>query len=244
MSCVELFRDDRFAVSEMPPGFGSRVASSLRQAREIRLQKLGEKDSAWTAKYIERRFPEFGSVQDTDVVGLAGEMVCEMYHVECKHRGLFYAKWKEAGTSKSRGVDLLVEEAGRLLSVECKHAHSPRSAGSESGLLQALKRGMADHSFHRTQEFLLDMYRVASERARRLRAEGSDTSQERARMRAVKGALAGGFDSEVDLVADRERAGAADFARLGSKVARIRPAQPGTGALLLVGRLHEVTEAA
>ena len=243
MSCMELFRGDRFIVSEMPPDSSSRVASSLKQARNIRLQEISEENQVWMAKYVKgRRFPKCGSGQDTDVIGLAGEIVCEMYHIECEHQCLFYAKWKESGTSKSNGVDLLVEDAGRLLAVECKHAHSPQSTGKESGLLRAIKTGMMEHSDQRTRGFLTERYRVMIKRARQLDAEGSDAAQTLRKARVLKSALVGGFDSQVDLAADKNRAGAVDFARLGSRVAAIQPARQS--ALLLVGGLHEITEAA
>ena len=240
-----MFSDGGFAVSEMSTGPGS-VESSLRKAQEIRLQKIREGRSSWGRRYIEGfRAPECGSGTDTDALGLVGEIVCEMYHEECKRQDLIYAKWKDGGTSKSNGVDLLFEDAGRILSVECKHVHSPRSVGDESRLLAAIKTGMREHAGYRTKAFLAERYRIMSKRVRELQAEGSDASQTRRKIRVVKSALGGEFDSQVDLAADRERACAADYAKLGSRVAEARPAGSGVRALLLlVHKLHEAAEAA
>ena len=71
MPCEE-FSNGGFAVYEMRTGPGS-AESSLKKAREIRLQKIREGRSSWRRRCAERfRAPECGS-------GVRALLVCKLY---------------------------------------------------------------------------------------------------------------------------------------------------------------------
>ena len=251
MSCVELFSGHvygcKFAVEQMHVDSGiTHVRERMEKIREIQNRKVVEKHAAAAHKYLDEfvvSCPALG--KSTDMIGLVGEMICETYHERCKRQVLFYAKWRETGSSRSNGVDLIFEESGRLSVIECKHVHSRQSAGKESRLLEAIRTGMREHSYYRASVFLAARQRVLSKRIRGLEAEGSDTFQEHRKISVIKRALDDGFESQVDLAVDREDCGVADYAEFGSRSDKIQPAgERNRALLLLVDELHAITEAA
>lgn len=250
VSCAEVFSGHvygcRFTVEEMYMDSGiTHVRECMKKILEIRDRKVFEKPSTAAYKYLDEfvvSCPTSG--KSTDAIGLVGEIICETYHEKCKQQALFYAKWRETGSSRSNGVDLIFEESGRLSVIECKHVHSRQSAGKEPRLLEAIRTGIKEHSNHRASVFLAARQRILSKRIRELEAEGADTTQTRHKISTIKRALDGGFESQVDLAVDREGCGVEDYARFG-KSARIQPAnERNRTLLLLVDELRAITEAA
>lgn len=248
MSCVEVFGysadGHRFSVSKMQLDAG--VAPCLEKAREIVRQKTRGKSASGVSKSLEGLGVATHSYGDsTDVIGLVGEIVSEIYHKECKHQALFYAKWRETGTSKSNGVDLIFEDSGRLLIIECKHMHSPQSTGRESKLLEVVRGGITEHSHGRALRFLIARKMLLRKRVRELEAEGTDASQTLQKISKIESAVDGEFHSQVDLVVDGERSVAVDGEEFRSKLSKSWPANTRIhAAVLLVDGLYEATEAA
>lgn len=251
VSCVELFNGHvygrEFTITNMRIDSSIiHVRKCIEKIRDTKNRKAFEKDPTAVYKYLtEFTLSHPRSGKSTDMIGLVGEIVCETYHEKCKQQTLFYAKWRETGSSKSNGIDLIFEEANKLLVVECKHIHSRQSANKKSRLLESIRAGIVEHSGHQASVFLAARHRVLSKRIRELGAEGSDTSETQQKISVIKKALSGGFDSQVDLVVDRERGGVGDYAMFGSKSSKIWPANERSRALLLlVDELYAITEAA
>ena len=63
-----------------------------------------------------------------DTVGLVGEMLCEELLPRLGIGAPFHVKWRESGSSLTRGVDLVFGKGDRLCACESKHLHSSSSS--------------------------------------------------------------------------------------------------------------------
>lgn len=107
-------------------------------------------------------------VGKNDMKGLVGEIVAEAVLAECGFGEPFYSKWRYAGTSASKGIDIVMRK-GDLLSVnESKHLHTlrPERGGAASGVSDAIAAAFRQTSDCHTREWLLWLRRRCVEAAR------------------------------------------------------------------------------
>ncbi len=244
----------RFEASEMSLGLedADGLSSVVEEALRIKRQKALEEDSTALSSLLKdyNALPSehAESVDADDAVGLLGEAASEMHHVKCRKHTPFYIKWRDTGTSKSSGIDLIFEHAGRLVAVECKHPHASvsRSGYKASTMLRAIRRGLWSHNDARTCTFLTRLYERYLRQKRLLDAGREDSSRVAGRMATIKRCLMeDGVCEEVVLVADKTHALGADHAafmsrlRLGQFLTRSNRV---SALLLFVAGLHEITE--
>ena len=251
--CNELFahsdKGRRFAAYDLRFEYERSVRSAVEQARRTRLQRDRDRDGSFLMGYLGARVPSPKGptpVDRDDLDGLLGEIVSELYHTKAGDVP-FYAKWRDTGTSKSRGVDLIVERDGGLSSIECKHTHvsAARSTDTAQTLLRVLRRGLSQHTDTRTSMFLASLYIRYGNQIRLLDASDMDARQVRKKMETIRRCLQqNDIQGDVDLVADNRYAGI-DYAEFESRLGltQLNPSFGRVTALLLfVGGLYEIRE--
>ena len=103
-----------------------------------------------------------------DMKGLVGEIVAEAVLVECGFGEPFYSKWRHAGTSASRGIDIVMRKGDMLLVSESKHLHAPRlgKGGAAPGISAAIAAAFRQNGDRHTRDWLLWLRRRCVEAAR------------------------------------------------------------------------------
>ncbi len=72
-----------------------------------------------------------------------------------------YVKWRETGTSKSKGLDLVFHKNDQIYSIECKHPHESlhnQNNDTTKIISTTVDRGFDSHDDHRTAEFMTKLY--------------------------------------------------------------------------------------
>lgn len=106
-------------------------------------------------------------ISAADLKGLVGEIVAEEVLEACGYGEPFYSKWRHAGTSASKGIDIVMRK-GAVLSVnEPKHLHALRPGrGASSGVSAAIAAAFRQSPDRHTREWLLWLRRHCVEAAR------------------------------------------------------------------------------
>jgi hypothetical protein len=109
------------------------------------------------------------SINDrNEITGLIGEMVIEQYLTTGGYGVGFYSKFRKKGTSKSKGIDLINNNDGKLILIECKHPHEP-IAQIVSNFESAIS-GVIDNSYmpctHENNAIRLAAMRIEFEQSR------------------------------------------------------------------------------
>ena len=132
------------------------------KALDIKKQKIEEKNSSFYIDYLQSNdIPnvEYSSKLDyDDMMGLIGEIISELHQTNSTKKDPLYIKWRETGTSKSKGLDLVFHENDRVYSIECKHPHESLMKIENKKLTSVVKTingGLVTHTDERTLEFLV-----------------------------------------------------------------------------------------
>ena len=239
----------RFAAYDLRFGYERSVRSAVEQARRTRLQRGRDRDGSFLMGYLGARVPSPkgpAPVDRDDWNGLLGGIVSEPYHTKTGDVP-FYAKWGDAGTGRSRGVDLIVERDGVLTSIECEHTHvsAARGTDTEQTPLRILRRGLSRHTDIRTSMFLASLYTRYGNDIRLLDASDTDGHRARKKMEVIRRCLRqDDMHKGVDLAADDRYAGM-DHAGFESRPGITQP-DPSfgrvTALLLFVGGLYGTRE--
>ncbi len=244
----------RFDASEMSLGpedadvLGSVVGEVLRIKRQKILRKNNSPHSSHLGGGNTPLPLNPVYIDADDIAGLLGEAASEMYHTKCLKQAPFHIKWKDTGTSKSSGVDLIFEHAGRLVAVECKHPHvsMSRSNDKASDMLDTLRVGLQNHTYKKTNAFLAKLYWKYLEHRRLLVAGGADTRYIDRRIATIERCREeGNICVEVDLATDKAHSLGVDHHAFVSRLnlGKYLSAPRCVSALLLfVAGLHGITE--
>lgn len=141
------------------------LKSSILNALSIKQQKIVEKNASLLLTYTQQNglpSTNFSATLDyDDMMGLIGEIVCEIHHRQCMEQDPLYVKWQETGTSKSKGLDLVFHKNDQIYSIECKHPHESLNNQDNNKteiISRTIDRGFDNHDDHRTTEFMTKLY--------------------------------------------------------------------------------------
>ena len=140
--------------------FETLISDSLKEALLVRQQCRCESSRREVIKNIRDRgvsiTNRLSGYDKNEVIGLIGEIVMANF-VECSGSKMIYVKWREAGTSKSKGIDLIAMDADTDLSeiklCEAKHIHSEQDMTSNyiSLLKGRFRAGLDEFESEKTQ---------------------------------------------------------------------------------------------
>lgn len=95
-------------------------------------------------------------IPQNDMKGLVGEIVAEAVLVECGFGEPLYTKWRHAGTSASKGIDIVMHKGDRLSAVESKHLHALRQGQiSSSDIARAITSAFRQSGDRHTRHWLV-----------------------------------------------------------------------------------------
>jgi len=162
----------------------SLLESSILNALSIKDQKIMEKNNSFLLTYTQQnRLPStnFSATIDyDDMMGLIGEIVSEVHHRQCMEQDPVYVKWRETGTSKSKGLDIVFHKNDQLYSIECKHPHESLNNPDNDNIKiisRTVNRGFTSHDDHRTTEFMTKLYHRHLRQKRFLIGNHLDTTE-------------------------------------------------------------------
>ena len=215
--CTEIYNDtksDKFLiVSKLDiskSDLEEIIRDSIRKARSIKKQKSLEKNTSQILSYLQDTIPvtNFSDALDyDDMMGLIGEIVSELHHKQCLRHDPVYVKWRDTGTSKSRGLDLVFHKNNRLISIECKHPHESLRNHTNNALTilsRTINRGFDRHDDYRTTEFIAKLHARYSKTKRLLDGDHSDTTELTNKMNLLRKLIKkNDLIEEVELVADK-----------------------------------------
>lgn len=160
----------------------------LDEAQRIKNQKKKENSTIRLFEALAQRGLRFVgkiiTIDEDDIVGLIGEIVSEKF-AESQGHEIIYPKWKISGSSKSRGIDLVVRtiqnDTWILILYESKHIHKSvkkiRTALTANRIRNRFKEGLNEFEYEKT---LLTLARVLIQirsNIRLLEAMGGNTDQ-------------------------------------------------------------------
>ena len=215
--CTEIYNDvkpDRFFIIsklEMSKSdLEEIIRDSIRKARRIKKQKSLEKNKSQILSDLRDIIPvtNFSDALDyDDMMGIIGEIVSEIHHKLCLGHNPVYVKWRDTGTSKSRGLDLLFHKNNRLISIECKHPHESLRNPANNALTilsKTANQGFVRHDDHRTEEFIVKLYARCLENTRFSDGTHSDTTELDNKINLLRKLMQeNDWVEEVELVADK-----------------------------------------
>lgn len=130
------------------------LRTEFKQAVEKKNQKESEKSSSSLIdilKSMKIPVPQMQITLDAnEITGLVGEIITEKFMIEQNMGISFYIKWREIGTSKSRGLDIILQRDNVLLIVEAKHSHTRLKPLGNHELILA---SIIDNAFKRNSDF-------------------------------------------------------------------------------------------
>lgn len=101
-----------------------------------------------------------GPIPQSDLKGIVGEIVAEAVLVECGFGEPFYSKWRHAGTSASRGIDIVLRKGNSISVNEAKHLHSLRPGKSPlPDIARAITSAFRQNTDRRTRYRLVLLWR-------------------------------------------------------------------------------------
>ncbi len=135
---------------DMDKRLKSRIYKSMETASKLKQERLTSSSVGKVISSIEKHGTLVGQPLPTydidDAVGLMGEMITQEFSKSQGFESLF-AKWESGGTSKSRGIDLVVrrfERAWELRLLEAKHLHESVKGIARGACSQKIQRRFAD----------------------------------------------------------------------------------------------------
>jgi len=177
----------RMTISE---DFSKFVADQIEEARLVKREKrINSSRRAVIKSLLERGLKvieDLPGYDETDLVGLAGEIITEDFVINLAHKPIF-PKWRYTGTSKSLGIDLVArEQTGEeweLVLYEAKHLHNEiRNAGAElchNLVRNKFKIGIDEFELDKTRLNLASIMMKMGDFIRLGEATGSDVSSTR-----------------------------------------------------------------
>ena len=115
--------------NKKPNVLSKSISDSIKLALQLKQEKEKEKSNSIQLKLLKASnlpIPVYDTkyFDSDDLIGLIGEIISENFIINNNNdNNTFYIKWREFGTSKSRGLDLIFENDGTLLIFECKNPH-------------------------------------------------------------------------------------------------------------------------
>ncbi len=130
------------------------LQTEFQQVLQKKNQKVSEKSSSSMIDIlnsIKIPVPQTQiTLDDNEITGLVGEIITEKFVIEQNIGRSFYIKWREIGTSKSKGLDIVLQRDSILLIVEAKHSHKRlKSSGNHESILASI----IDNAFKRNSDF-------------------------------------------------------------------------------------------
>ena len=215
--CTEIYNDtksDKFLIISKlnisKSDLEKIIRDSIQKARSIKKQKSLEKNNSQVLSYLQDVMPiiNFSDALDyNDMMGLIGEIVSELHHEQCLRHDPVYVKWRDTGTSKSCGLDLVFHKNNQLISIECKHPHESLRNHTNNALailFITINRGFVRHDDYRTTEFIAKLHTRYSKTKRLLDGAHSDTTELTNKMNLLRELIKkNDLIEEVELVADQ-----------------------------------------
>lgn len=108
-------------------GLEGDLEALVAEAIAIRARRRAERASPGVAALMESQWASSpAKMSPNDMKGLVGEIVAEAVLVDCGYGEPFYSKWRNGGTSTSRGIDIILRNGDMLSANESKHLHTLR----------------------------------------------------------------------------------------------------------------------
>jgi hypothetical protein len=110
------------------------VKSKFKEILNIKQSRATEKAGSIISSILKRAnipVPLESKMDYNEIMGLTGEILCEIFHLNNNSGLSFYIKWQDTGTSKSIGIDIVFEMDNTLIIIESKHCHK-RLIGNSS----------------------------------------------------------------------------------------------------------------
>jgi len=161
---------------------------NLDEAQRIKNQKKNEQSPNRLLEGLSKRGLRFVGriiqIDEADLVGLIGEILSEKYS-ESKGHEILYPKWKISGSSKSRGIDLVVRTLENdewvLILCESKHIHKSvktiRPELSANRIRARFREGLNEFEYEKTLLTLARIMMSTGSDIRRIEAMGGNTDQ-------------------------------------------------------------------
>lgn len=115
------------------------------------------------------------TIDSNDITGLIGEIIAEDFVLKDGVEILF-AKWREHGTSKSRGIDLIIRKINNgnhdLILVEAKHSH--RFSNAKQTIKQRFEEAIDEFEIEKTLLNLLGITSNMSTTIAKIKAYGEN----------------------------------------------------------------------
>ena len=192
-------------------GLKSLLKSSILEALSIKKQKIAEKNASFLLTYNQQNSvpsTNFSATLDyNDMMGLIGEIVSEIHNLQCLKKDPVYIKWRETGSSKSKGLDLVFSKNDQLYSIECKHPHESMKNQPQDKttiISRTVKSGFDSHDDHRTTEFMTKLYQRHLKQKRFLVGNSLDTTELDKKMALLKKLIEdNNLVEEINLTADK-----------------------------------------
>lgn len=186
--------------------------SAICNALSIKKQKIEEKNSSYYIEYLQSNdipIVQYSSKLDyDDMMGLIGEIISELHHTHCTKKEPLYIKWRETGTSKSKGLDLVFHENDRVYSIECKHPHESLMKIENKKLTSVVKTindGLVTHTDERTLEFLARLLKRYLQEKRFLVGSKMNITDVDSKIKIIENLIEkNNFVSEINIVSDKK----------------------------------------
>ena len=164
------------------------VTSQIEEARLVKRERRRNSSRSGVIRSLSERglelVDELPGYDETDVVGLAGEIIVEDFVASLALESIF-PKWQYTGTSKSSGIDLVARERSgedwELVLYEAKHLHNEiRSAGAKlchNLVRNKFKIGIDEFEIDKTKLNLASIMMKLGDYIRLGKATGSDVNK-------------------------------------------------------------------
>lgn len=119
------------------------------------------------------------NLDNQEITGLIGEIISEDFLNQTTANEPFYIKWKENGTSKSNGIDMIFFENNELFLNESKHLHEQlkNTVNYEPNYKATIQKAFESNSEYHSIIFLARLY-LKFHKARRVMLAGELNTDE------------------------------------------------------------------